>query len=77
MHDPGRTKAVLARRGQKMKPVKTHKKLEMTDRSMLELTSKNRAVIWRKVKTLFDLAGTSRLTREEASRLLDELRSKE
>ena len=44
---------------------------------MLEVTSKNGEVIFRKVKTIFDLAGTSKLTREEAFRLLDELRRNE
>ncbi len=44
---------------------------------MLEVRAKNGEIIFRKVKTLFDLAGTSKLSREEAFRLLDELRSKE
>ncbi len=72
-----RTQVVVTRRGQTTIPAKIRKELGITVGTMLDVTSKNGEVIFRKVKTIFDLAGTSKLTREEAFRLLDELRSKE
>ncbi len=72
-----RTQVVVTRRGQTTIPAKIRKELGITEGTTLEVTSKNGVVIYRKVKTIFDLAGTSKLTKEEAFRLLDELRSKE
>ncbi len=76
MQDMSRTQVVVTRRGQTTIPAKIRKKLGIAEGDMLEVTSKNGEVIFRKVKTTFDLAGTSKLTRDEAFRLLDELRSK-
>lgn len=72
-----RTQVVVTRRGQTTIPVKLRKKLGITEGTLLEVTSKNGEIIFRKVKTTFDLAGTSKLTTEEAFRLLDEIRSEE
>lgn len=72
-----RTQVVVTRRGQTTIPAKIRKELGITVGTMLDVTSKNGEVIFRKVKTLFDLAGTSKLSTEEAFKLLDELRSKE
>ncbi len=72
-----RTQVVVTRRGQTTIPAKIRKKLGITEGTLLEVTSKNGEVIFRKVKTIFDLAGTSKLSTEEAFRLLDELRSRE
>ena len=72
-----RTQVVVTRCGQTTIPAKIRKKLGISEGTMLEVTSKNGEVIFRKVKTIFDLAGTSKLTKEEAFRLLDELRRNE
>ncbi len=72
-----RTQVIVTRRGQTTIPAKIRKKLGITVGTMLEVTSRNGEVVFRKVKTTFDLAGTSKLSMEEAFRLLDELRSEE
>lgn len=72
-----RTQVVVTRRGQTTIPAKLRKKLGITEGTLLEVTSKNDEIVFRKAKTLFDLAGTGKLTYKEAIRLLDELRSKE
>ena len=72
-----RTQVVVTRRGQTTIPAKIRRELGISEGTMLDVESKDGRVIFRKVKTIFDLAGTSKLTREEAFRMLDELRSRE
>lgn len=68
---------VVTRRGQTTIPIEIRKKLGITEGTILRVTLKNNEIILRKVKSTFDLAGTSKLSTKEAIRLLDRMRSEE
>ncbi len=71
------TQVVVTCGGQVTIPAEMRKRLGNTEGTTLNVTSRNGEIIFRIVETIFDLAGTSKLTREEAFRLLDEVRSGE
>lgn len=65
---------VVTRRGQTTIPVSIRRKVGVKDGTRLKVETDGRRIILTKLPSLFDLAGTSRLTREEIFRLLDEMR---
>ncbi len=68
---------VVTRRGQTTIPTAVRKKLGIEEGTRLKVDVEGDKVIFTKVPSLFDLAGTSKLTRQEAFRLLDEMRAEE
>jgi len=48
--------------------------LGLAEGTRLIVEAEAERIVFRKVPSIFDLSGTSRLTREEAFRLLDKLR---
>ena len=68
---------VVTRRGQTTIPIKMRQKLGITEGTILQVTLKDKEIVFRKVKSTFDLAGTSKLSTKKALRLLDRMRSEE
>ncbi len=68
---------VVTRRGQTTIPASIRKELGIDEGTKLEVSSREGEIIFRKAKTIFDLAGTSKLNRQEAIQLLDKMRSEE
>ena len=68
---------VVTRRGQTTIPIKIRKKLGIKEGSKLKVEANGERVIFTKIPSLFDLAGTSKLTREEAFNYLDKMREEE
>ena len=68
---------VVTRRGQTTIPIKIRQKLGITEGTILQVTLKDKEIVFRKVKSTFDLAGTSKLSTKKAFRLLDRMRSEE
>lgn len=68
---------VVTRRGQTTIPVKIRKKLGIKEGSKLKVEANGDRVIFTKIPSLFDLAGTSKLTKEEAFNYLDKMREEE
>lgn len=72
------TKEVLVtRRGQTTIPIKIRQELGIIEGTILQVTLKNQEIIFRKAKSTFDLAGTSKLSAKMAKKLLDRMRSEE
>ena len=65
---------VVTRRGQTTIPTKLRRKLGIKEGTRLRVEAEGGKVILTKVPSLFDLAGTSKLSRREASARLDALR---
>jgi AbrB family looped-hinge helix DNA binding protein len=65
---------VVTRRGQTTIPAEIRKKLGLEEGTRLSVDSEGERIIFRKMPSLFDLAGSSKLTRREAIRLLDKTR---
>jgi len=68
---------VVTRRGQTTIPIEIRKKLGITEGTILRVTLKNNEIVFHKVKSTFDLAGTSKLSYKKAVKLLDRMRSEE
>ncbi len=68
---------VVTRRGQTTIPNAIRKKLGIEEGARLRVETDGKKVVFTKVPSLFDLAGTSKLTQEEVSRLLDQMREEE
>ena len=68
---------VVTRRGQTTIPTEVRRKLGIEEGSKLLVEVEGQKVVFTKVPSLFDLAGTSRLSREEAFRRLDEMRAED
>ena len=68
---------MVTRRGQTTIPTEVRRKLEIEEGSKLLVEVEGQKVIFTKVPSLFDLAGTSKLSREEAFRRLDEMREED
>lgn len=68
---------VVTRRGQTTIPTAIRKKLGIREGTRLRVSSEGEKVIITKMPSLFDLAGTSKLTKEEAFRLIDKMREEE
>lgn len=65
---------VVTRRGQTTIPTKLRRKLGIKEGTRLRVEAEGGKVILTKVPSLFDLAGTSKISRSEASARLDALR---
>jgi AbrB family looped-hinge helix DNA binding protein len=68
---------VVTRRGQTTIPMEIRKKLGIKEGSRLRAHAEGDRVILTKVPSVFDLAGTSKLTKEEAFKLLDKMRAED
>lgn len=68
---------VVTRRGQTTIPTEIRKKLRIEEGTRLRVDTDGEKVVLTKIPSLFDLAGTSKLTKAEAFRLLDKLREEE
>ena len=68
---------VVTRRGQTTIPAPIRKKLGIKEGTRLRVETEGDRVIFVKLPSLFDLAGTSKLSREQAFMLLDQLREEE
>lgn len=68
------TEVVVTRRGQTTIPLEIRKKLDIREGTRLLVDAEAGRVVFRKIPSIFDLAGKSKMTREEAFRLLDKMR---
>ena len=68
---------VVTRRGQTTIPTEIRRKLGIQEGSRLKVDAEGDRVILTKVLSLFDLAGTAKLSREEAFRQLDKMREED
>jgi AbrB family looped-hinge helix DNA binding protein len=68
---------VVTRRGQTTIPTSIRKKLGIQEGTRLMVDTEGDKVVLTKIPSIFDLAGTSKLTTEESFKLLDEMRSSE
>ena len=68
---------VVTRRGQTTIPIKIRQKLGITEGTILQVTLKDRKIIFSKAKSTLDLAGTSKLSTKKAYELLDRIRREE
>ena len=68
---------VVTRRGQTTIPNSIRKKLGIHEGTRLMVEAEGEKVVLRKIPSIFDLAGQSRLTTEEAFELLDKMREAE
>jgi AbrB family looped-hinge helix DNA binding protein len=68
---------MVTRRGQTTIPNKIRKRLNIHEGTRLKVETKDDKVIFSKVPSVFDLAGTSKMTKAQAFRKLDQMREKE
>ncbi len=68
---------VVTRRGQTTIPIEIRKRLGIGEGTRLRVETDGGKVVFTKVPSLFDLAGTSRLGKDEAFKLLDKMREEE
>ncbi len=68
---------VVTRRGQTTIPTEIRRKLGIKEGSRLRVDAEGDMVIFTKVPSVFELAGTSKLTKEEAFKLLDKMRAED
>jgi AbrB family looped-hinge helix DNA binding protein len=66
---------VITRRGQATIPMEIRRKLGIKKGSRLRAEAQGNRIVLTKVPSVFGLAGTSKLTKEEALRLLDKMRA--
>jgi AbrB family looped-hinge helix DNA binding protein len=68
---------VVTRRGQTTIPTEVRRKLGIEEGSKLKVEVEDHKVILTKIPSLFDLAGTSELSKEEAFKQLDKMREED
>ena len=68
---------VVTRRGQTTIPTEIRRKLGIKEGSRLRVDVEGDMVIFTKIPSVFELAGTSKLTKEEAFKLLDKMRAED
>lgn len=68
---------VVTRRGQTTIPTEIRRKLGIEEGSKLKVEVEGHKVVLTKVPSLFDLAGTSELSKEEAFKQLDGMREED
>ena len=68
---------VVTRRGQTTIPNEIRRRLDIREGTRLRVETRGEKVVFTKVPSLFDLAGTSRLRKGQAFKLLDKMREKE
>jgi len=71
------SEVLVTRRGQTTIPAEIRRKLGIQEGTRLRVETDGEKVVFTKVRSVFDLAGSSKLTREKAIELLDRLREKE
>jgi AbrB family looped-hinge helix DNA binding protein len=75
--EPGTAEVLVTRRGQTTIPYKIRKKLHIHEGTRLKVETRDEKVIFSRVPSIFDLAGTGKLTKEQAIRKLDQMREME
>jgi AbrB family looped-hinge helix DNA binding protein len=68
---------VVTRRGQTTIPTEIRRKLGIKEGSRLRVDAEGDTVVFTKVPSVFELAGTSKLSKEEAFKLLDKMRAED
>ena len=68
---------LVTRRGQTTIPLEVRRKLGIEEGARLRVDVEGHRVVLTKVPSLFDLSGTSPLSREEANKQLDEMREED
>lgn len=68
---------MVTRRGQTTIPTEIRRRLGIQEGTRLRVEAEGEKVVFTKVPSLFDLAGTSKLTRAGAFRRLDGMREEE
>ncbi len=68
---------VVTRRGQTTIPVSVRKRLGIREGTRLSVNTEGGKVVLSKVPSIFDLAGSSRLSKDQAFKLLDEMREED
>ncbi len=68
---------VVTRRGQTTIPTEIRRKLGIQEGTRLKVEAEGGKVVMTKVPSVFDLAGTSKLTTRDAFRRLDAMREEE
>jgi AbrB family looped-hinge helix DNA binding protein len=65
---------VVTRRGQTTIPIEVRKKLDIEEGTRLRVETVDGKVVFTKVPSIFDLAGTSKMSTREAFKALDAMR---
>ena len=65
---------MVTRRGQTTIPQEIRKKLDIREGTRLTAEAEGGKTVFSKVPSIFDLAGKSKMTKDEAFRLLDKMR---
>ena len=65
---------VVTRRGQITIPQEIRKKLDIREGTKLTVEAKGGKIVFSKVPSIFDLVGKTKVTKDEAFRLLDKMR---
>ena len=65
---------VVTRRGQTTIPQEIRKKLDIREGTRLTVEAEDGKIVFSKVPSISDLAGKSKMTKDEAFRLLDKMR---
>ena len=68
---------VVTRRGQTTIPTQIRRKLDIKEGSRLRVDAEGDRLVFTKIPSVFELAGTSKLTKEEALKLLDKMRAED
>ena len=65
---------VVTKRGQTTIPIEVRRKLGIQEGTRLRVEALDGKVVFTKTPSIFDLAGTSKLSRQEAFKALDDMR---
>ena len=65
---------LVTRRGQTTIPARIRKKLDIREGTRLRVETEGEKVVFSKIRSVFDLAGTSKLSQKRALELLDKMR---
>ncbi|MDG6925611.1 MAG: AbrB/MazE/SpoVT family DNA-binding domain-containing protein [Nitrososphaerota archaeon] len=65
---------VVTRRGQTTIPIKVRRKLGIQEGTRLEVEAVDGKIVFTKTPSIFDLAGTGKMSRKEAFKALDDMR---
>ncbi len=65
---------VVTRRGQTTIPQEIRKKLDIREGTRLTVEAEGGKIVFSKILSIFDLAGKSKMTKDEAFKLLDKMR---
>ena len=65
---------MVTRRGQTTIPQEIRKKLDIREGTRLTVEAEGGKIVFSKIPSIFNLAGQSKMTKDEAFRLLDKMR---